>query len=167
VSWHVKVVPNRYADSVKLMGIARQARGRPGIDGCELAMGTPANLAVLESRGVRADAGPSDLIIAVDAGDDGVAQEAVAEAEAALAGGGADGARASGGPLQAAPRSLVAAARGSRERTSRSSPCPASTRPSRLTARSPRGCTSFSSPTTSRCPTSSSSSGAGRSSGGS
>ena len=110
MSWQVKVVPNRYADSVKLMGIARQARERPGIDGCELAMGTPANLAVLEGRGVRADAGPSDLIIAVDAGDDGVAQEAVAEAESALAGG-ADGGRAAGGPVQTAPRSLVAAAR--------------------------------------------------------
>jgi FdrA protein len=113
VTWHVKVVPNRYADSVKLMGIARQARERDGVDGCELAMGTRANLAVLEGRGVRTDAGPSDLVIAVQAADDGVAQEAMSDAESALAGGGAggDGVRAGGGPARAAPRSLVAAAR--------------------------------------------------------
>jgi FdrA protein len=107
----VKVVPSRYADSVKLMGIARQARERDGVDGCELAMGTPANLAVLESRGVRADAGPSDLIIAVRATDDTVAQDAMAAAEAALAGSDAGGGRAPGGPVRAAPRSLTAAAR--------------------------------------------------------
>jgi len=112
VSWEVKVVANRYADSVKLMGIAREARERDGIDGCELAMGTPANLAVLGARGVRADAGPSDLIIAVQAADPDAARAAVAEAEAALAGGsGAGAAPAGGGRARPAARSLVAAAR--------------------------------------------------------
>ena len=44
MSWHVKVIPNRYADSVKLMGIARALRGRDGVEGCEMGMGTAANL---------------------------------------------------------------------------------------------------------------------------
>jgi lipoate-protein ligase B len=52
VSWHVKVVANRYADSVKLMGIARGVRGRDGVDGCEMGMGTAANLEALAARGV-------------------------------------------------------------------------------------------------------------------
>lgn len=109
MSWHVKVVANRYADSVKLMGIARSLRQRDGVDGCEMGMGTPANLEVLADRGVQAQAGPSDLIIAVDAGDEATAGEAIAEAEGALSGG-------SEGPADAAsrrepPRSLVSAHR--------------------------------------------------------
>ncbi len=52
MSWHVKVIANRYADSVKLMGIARGLRGRDGVDGCEMGMGTAANLEALEARGV-------------------------------------------------------------------------------------------------------------------
>ena len=56
MSWHVKVIANRYADSVKLMGIARGLRGRDGVDGCEMGMGTAANLEALAARGVEAPA---------------------------------------------------------------------------------------------------------------
>ncbi len=44
VSWHVRVIANRYADSVRLMSIARAVRERDGVARCELGMGTPANL---------------------------------------------------------------------------------------------------------------------------
>ena len=47
MSWHVRVIANRYADSVRLMSIARAVRERDGVTRCELGMGTPANLEVL------------------------------------------------------------------------------------------------------------------------
>jgi FdrA protein len=108
VSWQVRVVPNRYADSLRLMAVARALRERDGIDACELAMGTPANLEALARLGVTADAAPGDLVIAVDAGGGG-AEEALADAERALTSPAADdGAAAAEAPR---PRSLAAAAR--------------------------------------------------------
>jgi FdrA protein len=108
VSWTVRVIPNRYADSVRLMGVARALRDRDGVRACELAMGTAANLEALERLGVTAEAAPSDLVIAVEA-DEGRGTEALAEAERALASAGhaMDGA----GPAPARMRSLPAAAR--------------------------------------------------------
>ena len=88
MSWHVKVIANRYADSVKLMGIARALRGRDGVEGCEMGMGTAANLEALAARGVEAQAGPSDLIVAVQTDSDDVAQETIEQAEAELSSGG-------------------------------------------------------------------------------
>jgi FdrA protein len=96
---------NRYADSVRLMAVARAMRDRDGVRACELAMGTPANLEALARLGVTADAAPGDLVIAVDA-DARVAGEALADAERALSAPPADG---SAGPPS--PRSLAAAAR--------------------------------------------------------
>jgi FdrA protein len=112
LSWHVRVIPNRYADSVRLMGIARTVRGQDGVGACELAMATAQNVAVLASRGVGElpPASPADLLVAVDAEDD-VAARALDEAEAALAdawaGAHGTGAARGGAP----PRSLVSAAR--------------------------------------------------------
>jgi FdrA protein len=108
VSWTVRVIPNRYADSVRLMGVARALRDRDGVRACELAMGTAANLEALERLGVTAEAAPSDLVIAVEA-DEARGAEALAEAERALASAGhaMDGA----GPAPARMRSLPAAAR--------------------------------------------------------
>jgi FdrA protein len=109
VSWQVHTLPGRYADSVRLMGIARTLRGRDGIAACEVAMGTPANLAALAELGAAAQASPNDVVIAVDAEDGGdAAQEALAEAEQMLAGGG--GGATDGGGAPARPRSLGAAA---------------------------------------------------------
>ena len=109
MSWHVKVIPNRYADSVKLMGIARGLRERDGVSGCEMGMGTAANLEALAARGVEAQAGPSDLIVAVQADSDEVGAETIAQAEEELSSGGgaASGATAEREP----PRSLVSARR--------------------------------------------------------
>ncbi len=114
MSWHVKVIANRYADSVKLMGIARGLRARDGVDGCEMGMGTAANLEVLEARGVEVSgAGPSDLIVAVDAAGEETAQETLKAAEEELSSGGAAsaGATSGAGADREPPRSLVSARR--------------------------------------------------------
>jgi FdrA protein len=103
MAWHVRVVRNRYADSVRLMGVARALRERDGISGCELGMGTPANLATLARLGARSEAEPADLVIAVDA-DDAAAGEALDEAERRLA---ETPARAEA--AEARPRTLTAA----------------------------------------------------------
>jgi FdrA protein len=112
LSWHVRVIANRYADSVRLMGIARAVRGRDGIRACELAMATEQNVAALAALGVGElpPAGPVDLLVAVDA-DDAVAQRALDEAEAALADGSADRDRGATAGAAPSPRSLVSAAR--------------------------------------------------------
>jgi FdrA protein len=114
VSWHVKVIANRYADSVKLMGIARGLRGRDGVSGCELGMGTAANLEVLAAKGVETQAGPSDLIVAVDADSDDIAEETLEQAEQELSSGGAEphgGRRGGASAEREPPRSLVSARR--------------------------------------------------------
>jgi FdrA protein len=112
VSWHVKVIANRYADSVKLMGIARGLRALDGVSGCEMGMGTAANLEVLAARGVEiADAGPSDLIVAVDADSAEVAEETLARAESELSSAGGTAAGGAATPQREPPRSLVSAAR--------------------------------------------------------
>jgi FdrA protein len=111
MSWHVKVIPNRYADSVKLMGIARALRGRDGVEGCEMGMGTAANLEALAARGVEAQAGPSDLIVAVETGSDDVAAETFEQAEAELSSGGGGDAAAGTTGVREPPRSLVSARR--------------------------------------------------------
>ena len=135
VSWQVRTLPDRYADSVRLMGIARALRGRDGIAACEVAMGTPANLAALADLGARADATPGDIVIAVD-GDGGPAGDGArrgrADARAA--------ARAAPARTGPAPRPPGRARSGrpstaSAARTSRSSRSPASTPRSRRTAR--------------------------------
>ena len=111
MSWHVRVIANRYADSVRLMSIARAVRERDGITRCELAMGTPANLEVLAGYGASAQATPGDLVIAVEA-QDVCAAEALAWAEQELSSrspsdGGANGAAG----VRSRPRSVAAAAR--------------------------------------------------------
>jgi FdrA protein len=104
VSWQVLTLPDRYADSVRLMGIARTLRGHDGVAACEVVMGTPANLSALAALGARADARPGDLVVAVD-GRDGVGDAVLAEVERLLAGGGAaDG----GASAPARPRTLAA-----------------------------------------------------------
>jgi FdrA protein len=90
VSWHVQVIANRYADSVKLMSIARGLRESDGVSGCEMGMGTAANIEVLAARGVQAQASPADLIVAVEADSDEIAVSMLAQAEQELSGGGRD-----------------------------------------------------------------------------
>ena len=109
MSWRVVVIPGRYADSVRLMGVARTLRERDGVAGCEVAMGTAANLEALATLGVSADAGPADVIIAIDCDDPGVADAALSDAEAALM---ATAGVTAGSPSTiSAPHSLVSATR--------------------------------------------------------
>src|SRR3954452_22509017 len=81
------VRPGAYFDSVVLMQIAAELRGRPGVRNASLGMGTPANKEVLAAAGLLAPdagaAGPNDLIVALDA-DEGGTEDALAAAEAAL-----------------------------------------------------------------------------------
>jgi FdrA protein len=106
MGWVVRTLPDRYADSVRLMGIARALRGRDGVAACEVAMGTPANLAALAELGAPAQATPGDVVIAVD-GEGEPAEAALAEAERMLAAGAGDGVGAPGaGGAPARPRSL-------------------------------------------------------------
>jgi FdrA protein len=85
MSWQVLTLADRYADSVRLMGIAQRLRGRDGVAACEVVMGTPANLSALAALGVRAEARPGDIVVAVD-GEDGLDNAVLAEVERLLAG---------------------------------------------------------------------------------
>jgi FdrA protein len=109
VSWHVRVIPNRYADSVRLMGISRSLRERDGVRRCELGMGTAANIEFLAALGAQATASAADVVIAVEADDGGDAASTLALAEHELA----SLQSSDGGATQAhaRPRSLSVAAR--------------------------------------------------------
>jgi FdrA protein len=107
VSWHVRVIANRYADSVRLMSIARAMRERDGVSRCELGMGTPANLELLAQYGARVEATPADVVIAVEARN-GAAAEALAHAERELSSSSHEASATAAGPRA---RSLTAAAR--------------------------------------------------------
>lgn len=90
----VRVVANRYVDSVRLMKVAQTVRARDGVARCELLMGTPANL---QQLGLDVEATPADVVIAVDGPD-----EALDAAERELSA--TDEARE---VAEAAPRSLA------------------------------------------------------------
>src|ERR687885_1937320 len=108
------VRPGAYFDSVVLMQIASELRGRPGVRNASLGMGTAANKEVLEAAGLLAPdattAGPNDLIVALDT-DEGGADEALAAAEAALEARTAPPA-AAGGAEPRRPRTLAEAPAG-------------------------------------------------------
>jgi succinyl-CoA synthetase alpha subunit len=83
-----QVMVSFYQDSVILMRVAAQLRTLPAVHEVAMFMGTPANHALLEQVGLATDtgrqAGPNDLIITVDAKDDGVAADAIAAARTQL-----------------------------------------------------------------------------------
>jgi FdrA protein len=105
------VLPSCYQDSVVLMRLAETLRARPGVREAAALMGTPANHDLLASAGLSTpeakSAGPGDLIVAVAAGDEAVAEAALAAAREALA------ARrpALGSPEAFRPRTLESALR--------------------------------------------------------
>jgi FdrA protein len=102
MSWAVRVVANRYVDSVRLMQVAQRLRDRRGVSACEVLMGTPANLEALAALGARCQAAPTDVVIAVDGPAD-----ALDAAERELA----DSAAAPGVAEAAQARTLPTAAR--------------------------------------------------------
>lgn len=100
MSWAVSVVRNRYVDSVRLMRVAKELRAHGR---AEVAMGTAANLETLAALGVTCEAGPTDVVIAVE-GPESVLEAAERELAAPAASSGE-------GPAVDPPRSLTAAAR--------------------------------------------------------
>ena len=167
MSWAVRVVRNRYADSVRLMSVARGAARPRRRRGCEVGdghAGEPRGAA--PALGAEADAAPADIVIAVDADGDRPSG-ALAAAERELGGGGAR--RADGGARRRRPppRSLGAAARRLGDAERRADLGARRVRDARGAPRADaRACTSSCSPTTSsRRPTRSSSSAAAPSAG--
>lgn len=84
----VRVLSGAYHDSVKLMRISAAASERPGVRQAVALMATPMNLEQLAASGLLADdaegAGPNDLVLVVAAAAPEMAQEELANMEAAL-----------------------------------------------------------------------------------
>ena len=83
----VRVFPRLYRDSVTLMALAAAAQKADGVVRVGAVMATPANLAILTEAGMLPDGlspAPDDLIIAVRATDEIVAEHALDLAEAGL-----------------------------------------------------------------------------------
>lgn len=83
------VLASCYQDSVVLMRLAESLRARPGVREAAALMGTPANHDLLAAAGLAAPdtkpAGPGDLVVAVAAEDEAVAEAALAAARETLA----------------------------------------------------------------------------------
>jgi FdrA protein len=76
-----------YLDSVALMRLSQVISVMPGVRSAALMIGTPSNRRVLQDAGLLAEAveaGPNDLIIAIDAESDAAAAAALEEANALL-----------------------------------------------------------------------------------
>lgn len=68
-----KIFPNMYRDSVALMRLSAEASDLPGIDAVSAIMATEANIALLSDAGLldsTPDAGPNDLLLVIQGGDD-------------------------------------------------------------------------------------------------
>jgi len=87
-----KVFANLYKDSVTLMQLGAQLRGRDGIAEASCLMATPANLAQLQHADLSIDtqASPSDLLVVVR-GEPAACEEAIEAADALLQAKGASG----------------------------------------------------------------------------
>ena len=84
-----EIWPSFYQDSVVLMRVAAEIRGRPGVGEAAAFMGTPSNQALLEQSGLSTaegrKAGPNDLILTVAAVDAGAAAALAAAHELLVA----------------------------------------------------------------------------------
>lgn len=83
---NVYVVPNRYVDSVTLMGVALELAELPGVSGAECGMGTEQNISLLTSEGytVPAGTGKNDMMLAIDAESEALQEQARQAAEKML-----------------------------------------------------------------------------------
>jgi succinyl-CoA synthetase alpha subunit len=84
----LRIVHDTYRDSVALMQLSARIAALPGVRQASLVMATEANLALLrEARLLEGavEASPADLLIAVQGDSEALAQEALAQAERALA----------------------------------------------------------------------------------
>src|SRR5215469_16740026 len=101
-----KVVRNFYRDSVALMQLSSSLRKLPHIRQASAVMASEANLALLREAGLLAgavEAGPNDLLIALEGDEEAALAAAVAEAEKALD---RKAPASAGGPRREPPRSL-------------------------------------------------------------
>src|SRR3954468_16213963 len=107
--------PGSYFDSVVLMRVAAELGAQPGVRAASLVMATAANKDVLAAAGLLDDAasaaGPNDLVVAVDADEDG-ARDAFAAAEEALSARVAPSSAGAGEPRR--PRTLAEVGEGPR-----------------------------------------------------
>ena len=82
--------PNLYKDSVALMRVAQRLLALPEVVNATLQMGNPANKEILQEAGLLAaavkDAGPSDIMVVVQARTAAACAAAVAASQAELAG---------------------------------------------------------------------------------
>ena len=103
----VRVLRDRYVDSVELLAITRRMREAQGVDFATALMGTPANLEALQEHGIAGEAltaTPNDLVVAVRATDAARAEHALEQAEQALS----PSRSAAAAPAEREPRSLQA-----------------------------------------------------------
>ena len=107
----VKVLRDRYVDSVVQMSASRAMMDLEGVEWAAAAMGTPTNLETLAGKGFDGvDATANDCFLAIDAASDGDIDAALDVGERALAGGsgagGGECALPTGGTRPERPRSL-------------------------------------------------------------
>ncbi|MGH3508480.1 MAG: FdrA family protein, partial [Nocardioidaceae bacterium] len=83
----VEVRKGAYQDSVTLMQVSREVAGLDGVSAALVAMATELNLELLGDMGFGApsDAGPNDLVIALETADDATRVTAVSAVDEALA----------------------------------------------------------------------------------
>jgi succinyl-CoA synthetase alpha subunit len=101
------VVRNLYRDSVSLMQLSATLGRLPGVRQASAVMATAGNLELLREAGLIAAAvepSPNDLLVAVEAADEGALADALAAAEAELSR--APAAQDGAGPRRVAPKSL-------------------------------------------------------------
>ena len=84
----VYILPNRYIDSVTLMGIALRVSQLESVAGAECGMGTQQNINMLMEQGYRVpqDTTPNDLMLAIDAVSADVLEAAYQQAQQMLSG---------------------------------------------------------------------------------
>jgi FdrA protein len=82
--------PNLYKDSVALMRVAQRLLALPGVVNATLQMGNPANKEILQEAGLLvgdvSQAGPSDIMVVVQAATQAACEAALAESKQQLAG---------------------------------------------------------------------------------
>jgi FdrA protein len=83
MSWRTLVVANRYEDSVRLLALARELRGRDGVRTAEVLVGSEGNCRSLAARhGVDVQASASDVVVAVEGDDEDALEDALDGARA-------------------------------------------------------------------------------------
>jgi FdrA protein len=105
------IQPSLYKDSVALMRVAQHLLARPDVVNATLQMGNPANKEILQEAGLLGeavkDAGPSDIMVVVQARTLAACQAACAEARSRLAGQDEAPAGLGSAPQEAIPPSLA------------------------------------------------------------